>query len=453
MDGRVAIAVTTVVFSGCAVTPLVGRVNQVLHATLENTESLCSFPTDDSNDRCHPVVAGAEWFQTTWSQVNFPSVDQGMTDSNLSRLVAATFLGLKVGNNQSSFVPDPHRACRTEADKLALQGKIDFQRYSATPTRSTIASLYTRSLVQSASVEFEVALKGLEIPDQVKASIASRFKSEFERTLKSTSEAKAEIVTVYAAISSGDWASFEELRACLSQAQDEGLDDGKIVTGVVGFYVRKGDSQSSLVTSSDFQLAANLAAEVAVTYKRIVVDAASKAAGRWAEAQANKYDVQLNTAPAFYPVWSRLAPIPPKLANSDKPVVRSNDSAPLGTVSAFFLAPDKIKEMAPVWVEANGQTVENPASPLFGKTLPNLSGRVVRGANGEQLDVTESSNLGKLEGGVDVSRGYGVNTKRDTICGGDRLAWDTAVDETQCGHLDVTVTNPYRKLVYLVRVL
>lgn len=451
MNESLVAGITCVFLVGCAPTPLVGRVNQVLHSSLENTESLCSFPTDDQRDKCHPVGGVTDWYQTRWSQVNFPTVDAEMTDTNLSRLVAATFLGLEVGDDKSTFVPDPHRACRSEADKLALQSKIDFQRYSATPTRSTIASLYTRSLVQSASTEFEGAIKGLEIPETIKASISSKFKSEFERTLKSTSESKAEIVTVYAAISSGDWPSFAELRACLTKAR--GTKTGKIVTGVVGFYVRKGDSQSSLVSSTDFQTAAELAADVSVTYKKMVGEAATKVAAKWAEAQVNKYDVQLNTAPAFYPVWSRLAPIPEETPEDKTVESQARDSAPIGTVSPFFLTPAKVKEMAPVWLEANGQTVNNPSSPLFGKTLPNLSGRVVRGSNGEQLDVTDTSNLAQLEGGSDRRRGEQVSGKRDAVCGGDRLAWDTTVDETQCGHLDVTVTDPYRKLVFLVRVL
>jgi hypothetical protein len=136
---------------------------------------------------------------------------------------------------------------------------------------------------------------------------------------------------------------------------------------------------------------------------------------------------------------------------------------PVGAVVPFFLSPSATAGLAPNWLPAQGQRVEDPASPLNGTILPDLRGRFVLGSQGVIDVFDQAANVG---GSATYSltalplddRDFVNEDGNPGVQGAKpRFVIDTYGEERlKANHQHRVqadgVLPPYRRLVYLVRV-
>jgi hypothetical protein len=158
------------------------------------------------------------------------------------------------------------------------------------------------------------------------------------------------------------------------------------------------------------------------------------------------------------------------------PIAASNSKSewpgvPVGAVVPFFVSTNEIANLKPIWLVANGQTVQDELSPLNGSALPDLQGRFVLGAPGtDNVIPNDSSNVnGTLNHQISISLSgttggtqiYDEQGRVGTVHA-PRFTIDTMVDETDSANhnhnfsVNQTVSTtlpfpPYRRLVYMVR--
>lgn len=142
---------------------------------------------------------------------------------------------------------------------------------------------------------------------------------------------------------------------------------------------------------------------------------------------------------------------------------------PIGAVIPFYLNPNEIEKMAPNWLPADGSTVRNKESKLFGKKLPDLKDRFVLGASPEANIYPESEiNVGgttkvilsgftgevkyttkhQEQEGVDtppLNNGFFLIDTKDKEC-----YWSNHKHSAEVSG-DISLP-PYRRLIYMVRV-
>jgi hypothetical protein len=145
-------------------------------------------------------------------------------------------------------------------------------------------------------------------------------------------------------------------------------------------------------------------------------------------------------------------------------------AAPVGSVVPMFLAPQQIANLAPTWLPADGRTVSDPSSPLNGEQLPDLTDRIVLGADPAKSVIPNDAT--NVNGTLSVQMPFSAS---GTTSGTNmfnfqgpvvqnvppRFVVDTTVNETSSADHNHTVTvngtlqgplprQPYRRLVYMV---
>lgn len=148
---------------------------------------------------------------------------------------------------------------------------------------------------------------------------------------------------------------------------------------------------------------------------------------------------------------------------------------PIGAVVGFILKPDEVASLAPQWLPADGRVVTDALSPLKGRTLPEMSGRVLLGVTqGEDASENAAMTRGSLHMNQAVRLSGDTTEFVHTACSGwDHEArnqfanqngdvWDSLnVDEQACQHVhhlgaaNLTAdlpAAPHRAVIFLVRV-
>jgi hypothetical protein len=149
---------------------------------------------------------------------------------------------------------------------------------------------------------------------------------------------------------------------------------------------------------------------------------------------------------------------------------------PVGSVVPMYLSPKELTDLAPKWLPADGKTVADSNSPLYGHELPNLENRMVYGApitrnitasvladGGLQAGSLKAS-LAGLHGQTDSVRNETLTDKRgnQTTNSAPDYVIDTMTDESSsANHFhtfgfvgDAQATTdwpPFRMLVYMVK--
>lgn len=148
---------------------------------------------------------------------------------------------------------------------------------------------------------------------------------------------------------------------------------------------------------------------------------------------------------------------------------------PVGSVIGVALTPSEVRALAPVWVPADGSLLNDPQSPLNGRRLPDLTGRVLLGV-APSVDASVAA-AGITVGGDEFDGDMTItgNTQRmiaidctpfmdeaKNAFGGHAAVNDTPEPESACQHthpLSGTfkvnakkVLPPFRGIVYVIRV-
>jgi hypothetical protein len=149
---------------------------------------------------------------------------------------------------------------------------------------------------------------------------------------------------------------------------------------------------------------------------------------------------------------------------------------PVGAVVGFAISAEEAAALAPSWLPADGRIVNDVASPLNGRALPNMIGRMAIGVDPTKSAVDNAANTGgsrTIDQGVEITgRTAGMEVNHATLTGfdhevhnlfanGNVAVWDTTVPERGADHThQLTGTfrtktempwQPYRGLIYLVR--
>ncbi|MDY6951066.1 MAG: hypothetical protein SWE60_06115 [Thermodesulfobacteriota bacterium] len=144
-------------------------------------------------------------------------------------------------------------------------------------------------------------------------------------------------------------------------------------------------------------------------------------------------------------------------------------SVPIGSVVPFFLPPDKLANLKPRWLPADGRQVDDRKSELFGEYLPNLVDRFPLGAHAEKniFAAKDKKDEEYIEGGrlseTELKTGGALFfDKREKV---EEVKWeekrftiDTEVKEITSARHKHAISDikypypPFRRLVYMVRV-
>lgn len=148
---------------------------------------------------------------------------------------------------------------------------------------------------------------------------------------------------------------------------------------------------------------------------------------------------------------------------------------PVGAVVAFALTPSEVQALAPWWLPADGGVVNDPKSPLNGRTLPNMVARFPLGLPPDRDAADNSATTGgsrSFEQAVTLvgtTEGMQVSgctqffdEAKNQFPGGNAAVWDTPKPESACNHTHSISSSfnlktelplpPYRAVIYLVRV-
>lgn len=150
---------------------------------------------------------------------------------------------------------------------------------------------------------------------------------------------------------------------------------------------------------------------------------------------------------------------------------------PVGAVVGFYLSAPEIDALAPVWLPADGRILVDGESPLNGRKLPDLNGRVLLGMkSGVDLQDHKSSSGGttelnekwKISGRTGELQNTSCYTPydadvRNKFPGANVAVWDTKSEEVGCQHIHEHKDSeyefkgklplpPFQGVVYMVKV-
>lgn len=194
----------------------------------------------------------------------------------------------------------------------------------------------------------------------------------------------------------------------------------------------------------------------------------------WIERATISIRTSANPYLLFFPEETE-PPLPARIANQIRKELTEMQPLlpPVGAVIGFALSPAAASSLAPAWLPADGRRVADPLSKLNGQTLPDLRNRLPLGA----ADADDASDNAKAAGGsltdiathltgstAELVRTRCVNHQaeaRNAFADQNCAVWDTFTQEAACQHthpIDGSFQvaelpwQPYRKLIYLVRV-